>query len=127
VRNDHGKYGARAPTVRRARDDLDRLHYILRSHMQELTQTEREISHDAYFEEHARYEIAARRGISLSSCDNHWKAACRKLRDSMMAVVDSCTDIDLPDWYGRIEEMNKRHVARQRRRASRKKEKRSSS
>ena len=44
-----------------------------------------------------------------------------------MAVVDSCTDIDLPDWYDRIEEMNKRHAARKRRRASHEKEKRSSS
>ena len=66
----------------------------------------------------ARDEIAARRGISLNTYDNHWKAACRKLRDSMMAVVDFSTDIDLPDWYDRIEEMNKRHAARQRRRAS---------
>jgi hypothetical protein len=30
----------------------------------------------------------------------------------MMVVVDSGTDIDLPDWYDRIEEMNKRHAAR---------------
>jgi hypothetical protein len=45
----------------------------------------------------------------------------------MMAVVDSCTDIDLPDWYDRIEEMNNRHAARKRRRASREIEKRSSS
>jgi hypothetical protein len=42
-----------------------------------------------------------------------------------MAVVEFSTDIDLPDWYDRIEEMSKRHAARQRRRASCKKEKRS--
>jgi RNA polymerase sigma factor (sigma-70 family) len=127
ARNDRGTYDAPVPTVRRAKDDLDRLHYILRSHMEDLSQTEREIIDEAYFQELSREEIAARRGISLSTYDNHRKAACRKLRDSMMAVVDFCADIDLPDWYDRLGEMNKRHAARQRRRASRKKEKRSNS
>jgi hypothetical protein len=95
--------------------------------MDDRSQTQRDIIHEAYFEEQPRDEIAARRGISLNTYDNHRKAACRKLRDSMMAVIDFSTDIDLPDWYDRIEEMNKRHSARQRRRASRKKENRSSS
>jgi RNA polymerase sigma factor (sigma-70 family) len=127
ARNDQGKYDAPAPTVPRARNDLDGLHYILRSHMDDLSQAEREIIEQAYFQEQPRDEIAARRGISLNTYDNQRKAACRKLRDSMMAVVDFCYDIDLPDWYDRIAEMNKRHAARQRRRASGKKEKRSTS
>jgi RNA polymerase sigma factor (sigma-70 family) len=127
ARNDRGKYDAAAPAMRRAEDDLDGLHYILHSHMEDLSQTEREIIEETYFREESRHEIAARRGISLNTYDNHKKAACRKLRESMMAVVDFATDIDLPDWYDRIEKMNTRHAARQRRRASRKKEKRSSS
>jgi RNA polymerase sigma factor (sigma-70 family) len=127
ARNDHGKYDAPAPTVRRDKDDLNGLHDILRNHMEDLSPTEREIVEETYFQEQPRDEIAARRGISLNTYDNHRKAACRKLRDSMMAVIDFSTDIDLPDWYDRIEEMNKRHSARQRRRASRKKENRSSS
>jgi len=127
ARNDHGKYDAPAPTVRRAEDDLDSLHAILRSHMEDLTQTEREIIEETCFQGEPRHKIAARRGITMNTYDNHKKAACRKLRESMMAVVYFATDIDLPDWYDRIEEMNKRHGARQRRHASRKKENRSSS
>ena len=127
ARNDEGKYDAPAPTVRRANDDLNGLYYILRNHMEDLSETERAIIHEAFFEEQPRDEIAARRGISLNTYDNHRKAACRKLRESMMAVVEGFSDIDLPQWYDRIEEMNKRHAASQRRRASRKKEKRSSS
>jgi hypothetical protein len=95
--------------------------------MEELSQTQREMIHDAHFEEQPQDEIAARRVISLNTYDNHWKAACRRLRDSMTAVVDSCADTELPDWYDRLEEMNKRCGARQRRRASRKKENRSNS
>lgn len=127
ARNDEGKYDAPAPRVRRAQDDLDVLHYILRSHMQDLSQTEREIIDEAYFQGLSRDEIAARRGISLYTYDNHRKAACAKLRDSMTAVVDFFPDIDLPDWYDRVGEMSKRHAASQRRRASRKKGNRSSS
>jgi DNA-directed RNA polymerase specialized sigma24 family protein len=125
ARNDHGKYDAPAPAVRRAKDDLNGLHDILLSHMEDLSPTQREIILETYFEEQSREDIAERRGISLNTYDNHRKAACSKLRDSMMAVVEFSTDIDLPDWYDRIEEMSKRHAARQRRRASRKKEKRS--
>jgi RNA polymerase sigma factor (sigma-70 family) len=127
ARNDQGKYDMPAPTVRRPQDDLNGLHYILRSHLEDLSQTQREIIHEAYFEEQPRDEIAERRGISVYTYDNHRKAACQKLRDSMMAVVDLLSDLDLSDWYDRIEEMSKRHAASQRRRASRKKEKRSSS
>jgi RNA polymerase sigma factor (sigma-70 family) len=127
ARNDQGKYDAPAPTVRDAHDDLDELHHILRNHMEELSQTQREIIQEAYFEERPRNEIIERRGISPNTYDNHRKAACSRLRDSIMAVVDFATDIDLPEWYDRIEEMNKRQAARQRRRASRKTEKRSSS
>jgi DNA-binding CsgD family transcriptional regulator len=111
--------------VRRAKDDLNGLHDILRSHLEDLSPTQREIILETYFEEQSRDDIAERRGISLNTYDNHRKAACSRLRDSMMAVVEFSTDIDLPDWYDRIEEMSKRHAARQRRRASCKKEKRS--
>jgi RNA polymerase sigma factor (sigma-70 family) len=127
ARNDKGQYDAPAPTVLHAKDDLNGLHAILHSHMEDLSPTQREIIIETYFEGKSRKEIAAHRGISLRTYDNHRKAACSGLRESMMAVVDFSTDIDLPDWYDRIEEMNKRHAAAQRRRASRKKEKRSNS
>lgn len=115
------------PTVRRDEDDLNGLRYIIRKHLAELSQTQREIIQEAFLEEQPRDAIAARRGINLNIYDNHRKAASRTLRDAMTAVVDLCADTDLPDWYDRIEEMNKRHAASHRRRASRKKEKRSSS
>ena len=127
ARNDEGKYDAPAPTVRRAGDDLNGLHNILCAHMDHLSQTQREIIHEAYFEQRPRDEIAARRGISLNTYDNHRKAACGRLRDSLMALVDYFSDLDLPDWYDRIEEICERYEARQRRRASSKKGKRSSS
>jgi RNA polymerase sigma factor (sigma-70 family) len=127
ARNDDGKYDAPAPTVRRAKDDLNGLHYILRAHLEDLSQTQREILLEAYFEEQSPDEIAARRGITLNTYHNHRKAAFTKLRESMMAVADFSSDIDLPDWYDRVEEMNKRHAARQRRRSARKKENRSNS
>lgn len=125
ARNDRGKYDAPAPTVQRAKDDLNGLHYILRSHMEDLTEAEREIIDETYFQEETRHVIAERRGISLNTYDNQRKAGCRKLRESMMAVADFSAEIDLPDWYDRAEEMNKRCAAKQRRRACNKKEKRS--
>ena len=127
ARNDHGKYDESAPTVRRAKDELDGLHDVLRNHLDDLSQTQREIIDDAYFHEEARHEIAARRGISMYTYDNHRKAACSKMRESLMAVVDGFRDIDLPYWYDRVAEMNTRHAAKQRRRAARNKEKPSSS
>jgi DNA-directed RNA polymerase specialized sigma24 family protein len=47
--------------VRRAKDDLDGLHFILRAHLDDLSQTQREIVLETYFEGRARDEIAARR------------------------------------------------------------------
>jgi DNA-directed RNA polymerase specialized sigma subunit len=67
ARDDDGKYDAPAPTVRRAKDDLDGLHDILRSHMEDLSQTQREITDETYFKEEPRDEVAARRGISLNA------------------------------------------------------------
>jgi len=127
ARNDRGKYDAPVTTGPRDNDDINGLHYILRNHLEDLSQTQREIIDETYFQEEPRHEIAARRGISMYTYDNHRKAACSKMRESLMAVVDFSTDIDLPDWYDRVGEMNTRHVLKQRRRAARKREKRSTS
>lgn len=127
TRNDEGEYDAPAPTMRRTENDLNGLHYILLSLMDDLSQTQREIILETYFEEQPRDEIAARRGISLNTYDNHRKAACGKLRDSLMALVDYFSDLDLPDWYDRIGEMCERYEARQRRSASCEKVNRSTS
>ena len=97
ARNDRGKYDVPAPTVRRAQDDLNGLHCILRNHIEDLSQTQREIIQETYFEGQSRDEIAARRGIGRNTYDNHRKAACQRLRDAMMAVVDFCNDKDFPD------------------------------
>ena len=124
ARNDHGKCDGPAPAVRRAEHDLNGLRDILRHHLEDLlSRTKREIILETSFGEQSRDDIVARRGISLNTYDNHRKAACCRVRDSMMAVVAFSTEIDLPDWYDGIEEMSKRHAARQRRGASRKKEK----
>ena len=127
ARNDQGKYDAPVTTVWSDNDDINGLHYILRNHMEDLSQTQREIIEETYFQGEPRHEIAARRGISMYTYDNHRKAACSKMRESLMAVVDGFRDIDLPYWYDRVAEMNTRHAAKQRRRAARKKEKPSSS
>lgn len=121
------KYDVPAPTVRRDKNDIDGLHYIVRNDLEELSPTQREIIHEPHFEEQPRDESAARRGMSPSTYDNHRKASCSRVRDQITAVVDCCAGINLPAWDDRIEEMNQWHAARQRRRASLTKEKRSSS
>jgi len=66
-----------------------------------------------------------RRGISESTYDNDLQAAYRSLRTGMMAVVETSTDFDRPYWYDLVETLNGRHTARELRRTSRKKGKRS--
>lgn len=117
----------RPPTVPCTRDDLIGLHSILPSYLDESSGAQRQIVLESYLEGQPRDEIAGRCGISLITYDNRRKTACRKLRDSITAVVDSSTDVDVPDWHDRIAEMNERHAASQRRRASSKRAKRSSS
>jgi len=95
--------------------------------MDDLSPTQRDIIDETAFQEAPRHKIAARSGITVNTYHNHRKAAFNTLRDSMMAVVDFSTDIDPPDWYDRIAEMNKRNTARQRRCAANKQENRSSS
>ena len=113
-----GNHDARAPTVRRAGDDFNGVHDNLRSRMEDLSQTQRKIPLDACFEELSPDEIAARRGIIVNTFHKHRKAAFSKLRDSMMVVVDSSTDVDFPNWFDRVEAMNERYAARERRRES---------
>jgi len=127
ARNDDGKYDAPAPTVRRAKDDFDGLHDILGDHLEEMSQTQREVIDDEFLEGRTGAKIAARRGIRMNSCDTQRRAAFLTRRDSMTTVADLSTVIDLPNGYGRIEEMSKRDAARKRRRATGKKENRSSS
>jgi len=89
-------YDAPAFTVRRAADDLEGPHDVLHGHMDDLSETQRETIDETHFQEERRHKIAARRGITMNTDDNHRKAACRLLCDSMTAVVDFSTDIDLP-------------------------------
>ena len=68
-----------------------------------------------------------RRGISASSYDNHLQAAYRALRTAMMEVVEISTAFDRPSWYDLVDILNKRHAAKQLRRQSPRKGKRSTS
>lgn len=126
ARKDRGNYDASAPAVRRAKHDLNGVHDILRSHLDDVSQTQRDITLEAYFEEQSPDKIVGRRGSSLNDRDNHRKAPCSRLRDSITSVVDSCADRYLRAWYDRVEEMNEQHAASQRRRAARNRENRSS-
>jgi DNA-directed RNA polymerase specialized sigma24 family protein len=71
-----------------------------------MPQAQREILLDAYVEEQSLDETGARHGITVKTRDNHRKAVSGKLRESLMTVVDSSADVDFPDWYDRVEEMN---------------------
>ncbi|HKW49767.1 MAG TPA: hypothetical protein VJN70_20080, partial [Gemmatimonadaceae bacterium] len=89
-----------APNVRRAKDDLDGFHHILGDHLEDMSQAQREIIVEEFFEGGNGANIAAHRGISVNACDTHRKAAFRTRRDSMTTVADFSTETDLPDWYG---------------------------
>jgi hypothetical protein len=80
---------------------------------------------ESLVEGHKRAEIARRLGISVYTYDTHLQAAFHSLRYRLSDAADEFTEVDLPDWYDRIEEMSKRHAAGRQRRASRTKEKRS--
>ena len=125
ARNDQGEYDAPAPTERHVKDDLDELHQILRCHVEDLSDAQREIIVETFFEGRKRAQVAARRGISVCTYDNHLQAAFRALRESMQGVIDIATGIDLPPWYDRVEELLERYAAAQRHRQAREKGKRS--
>jgi len=127
ARNDNNEYDAPAPIERREKDDLDELNRILRAHLADLSPTQREIIDETFFMKRKRAVVAARRGISPSTYDNHLQAAFRALRESMTDVVDVSTDVDRSVWYDRIEELRERHAVKRLRRVSAKKGKRSTS
>ena len=124
ARNDHGNYDAPVPSVRRDKDDLNGLHYILRTHMEDLSQTQREILVESFFKEEKRADIAARRGITESTYDNHRQAAFKALRESLAVDVEVSTGIDRSAWYDLVEELIERRAASLRGRSSSKKGKR---
>lgn len=126
ARNDHGEYDAPAPTERHPKEDLDELHQILRSHLEDLSPMQTAIVVETFFEKRKRAEVAARHGISVSTYDNHLQAAFRALRASFKGVVEIASGIDMPPWYDVVEDLCDRYDARQQRRMLRKKEKRSS-
>ena len=125
--NDRRNYDAPAPTVRRASVNIDGLPHMPGDHLDDMSQTQREIIVEGFFEGRNGADIAARLGISVNTCDTQRKTAFRTRRDPITTVADLSTEIDLPDSYGGVAEMSKRHAARQRRRASGKKENRSTS
>jgi len=100
---------------------------ILRSQLDKLPPAQREIIEETFFEGRTRAQIVARRGISTSTDDNHLQAANRALRTAMMEVVKSSKRADRPYWYDLVEVLNERHAAKQLRRKSREKGKRSTS
>jgi len=84
-------------------------------------------SNETFFEQRKRAEVAQRLGISACTYDNHLQAAFRSLRTGMMEVVELSTDFDRPYWYDLVEILSERHTAKQLRRQSRRKGKRSTS
>jgi DNA-binding CsgD family transcriptional regulator len=116
-----------APVPRRPLDDLDTLNTILRSQLDKLSPAQREIIEETFLEGRTRAQIVARRGMSTSTHDNHLQAAYRALRRAMMDVVKTSKGADRPSWYDLVEVLNERHAAKQLRRTSCEKGKRSTS
>ena len=127
ARNDQGEYDAPTAAARREQDDVEQLHEILELHLDSLSEAQREILVESFFEEGKRADIAARRGITESTYDNHRQAAFKALRDSLAAVVEGSTGFDRSLWYDRVEELIERYAARLQGRFSSKKGKRSNS
>jgi hypothetical protein len=127
ARNDERKYAAPAPAARREQDDVEQLRHILERHLDDLSHAQREILVESFFDEEKRADIAARRGMTESTYDNHRQAAFRALRESLAVDVEASTDIDRSIWYDRVEELIERRAARLRGHSSSKKGKRSNS
>jgi RNA polymerase sigma factor (sigma-70 family) len=127
ARNDEGQYDAPAAAARRDQDDVNQLHQILKRHLDDRSQAQREILVERFYKEGKRADIAARRGISASTYDNHRQAAFKALRDSLAADVNKSTGVDRSIWYDRIEELIERRAAREQGRSASTKGKRSSS
>src|SRR5690348_7854010 len=115
------------PRPRRDQDDVDLLHQILELHRDDPSQAPHAILAASSFEEGKRADIAARRGITDSTDDNHRQAAFKALRDSLAADVEVSTAIDRSIWYDHVEELIERQAARLRGRSSSKKGKRGNS
>jgi hypothetical protein len=103
------------------------LNTILRSQLGKFPPAQRKIIEETFFDGRTRAQIVARRGISASTYDNHLQAAYRALRTAMMEVVKSFKGADRPCWCDLVEVLNERHAAKQRRRTSCEKGKRSTS
>ena len=95
--------------------------------MEDLSQTQREILVESFFKEEKRADIAARRGITESTYDNHRQAAFKALRESLAVDVEVSTGIDRSTWYDLVEELIERRAARLRGRSSSNKGKRPTS
>ena len=100
---------------------------ILRAHIDELTPAQREIRDEIFFDGRTRAQIVERRGMSAPTYDKHLQPASRALRTGLMEMIEISTDLGRPSSYDRIELVNERHAAKQLRRPSWRKGKRSTS
>lgn len=96
ARNDQGNYDAPATTVRRASVNVDGLPHMSGNHLDNMSQTHREIVVDQFVEEWKGASIAARRGIRVNTSCTHSAAAFNTLRHSITTVAALSTEIDLP-------------------------------
>ena len=112
ARNDYGKYDAPMAAARRKQDSVVQLHQILKLHLYGLSKAQREILVESFFDEAKRADIAARRGITESTYDNHRQAAFKALRESLTADVEAAIGVDRSIWYDLIEELIERRAAR---------------
>ena len=113
--------------ARREQDEVEQLRQILERHLDDLSEPQREILVESFFEGGKRADIAAHRGITVSTYDNHRQAAFKALRESLAAEAKASTGIDRSIWYDRVEELIERRAARLQDRSSSKKGKSSTS
>lgn len=73
------------------------LPHLLGDHLDAMSQTQREIIVEAFFEGRKGANIAGCRGIRMNTCDTNRKAAFHARRHSTTTVADFSTEIDLPD------------------------------
>jgi len=98
--------------ARNDQDDIDELHQILKRHLDDLSPAQGEILVESFFEEGKRADIAARRGMTESTYDDHRQTAFKALRESLAVDVEVSAAIDRSIWYDHLEELIERRVVR---------------
>jgi DNA-directed RNA polymerase specialized sigma24 family protein len=118
ARNDGGEYDAPARPVPRDKDTTEELDQILRCHLAELPQMQREVVEQTFLQGRKRAEVSSRLAISVNTYDNHLRAAFGTLRHLLSNDADTYTEADRTVWYDLIEELRERYEESRIRRAA---------